>query len=633
MSLQSTDIRKIYERKRNEQSKAKLQLMNEKIKKQIEDESQLIQQKQEQCYNTVDATAYPDFCETLLLNLLVTQFYDPQVMESIRCIMTSIFDQQNQNISFQYWLKHWITSLQLTESDIQEYTMSGSLQTIKDVFTIKFPRETSKPNKTVHELFIGLFGTNKLRQYIPNFAYVFSGFSCSRPFLEGTKVLAYCNTVEKPYKTNYTLYEKIHSYPGSKEDSTSLTLYLRTCTADEFLNLYLQILYALHIGYTMSGFTHYNLHTDKILLRFLDSHIYIPYITDHVKPQEVEYLKTNIIATITDYSMARISYSEKSYGVDGYSMYSVDPENPYPLYDAYKLFMYSMETAIKYDNISVLTMGKKIFNLFNPNEPLEYAISQQADIFYHIPPITNFPPSKSAWPNTTIGSSDLLTLANGMRGLLGSPFITNIRPDKAILTCKSMGGLYECNQNSETIIKTLFACKSDTITSSFNFSFKLKILINSKQTEEIQHVIQQGESSAPEVINKETVILNKVIDVIIKETQEIEANTFKRLNPTPESVEKYIASLNKLASIIQNFQFIQINYVYLKFLADVYKHEIIDPTKTLNIIREWIQRWIKDYIFVLETLEHLPDIKLPLINKLRSFKALTVVTLSPITEI
>src|SRR5436190_712755 len=84
------------------------------------------------------------------------------------------------------------------------------------------------------------------RSYVPNFAYVFGGFKCSAPILQDPKYILgsagrypvnWCNS---GLDIEYIIYENIAPAVSFKE-------YVKKCTFEQFLDKYLQIIYALII--------------------------------------------------------------------------------------------------------------------------------------------------------------------------------------------------------------------------------------------------------------------------------------------------------------------------------------------------------------------------------------------------
>ena len=199
----------------------------------------------------------------------------------------------------------------------------------------------------IHELFIGVFGTNKLKDLIPNFAYILASFASERKQL--------------------TVYEK---FP-----ELTLTKFCQTCSFQDFLNLYLQVLFSLELAEHEIKFTHYNLNSESILIKPVQTKAVIRYMNT--------YLVTDKIALIYDYSTSHIEYQNRSYGAHDLSQFGVSGTHSHLLHDAYKLLLYSL-AAMK-DNSACQSQALILFRFFNSTDDLKKVLTEQADLFYYLP--------------------------------------------------------------------------------------------------------------------------------------------------------------------------------------------------------------------------------------------------------
>ena len=235
-------------------------------------------------------------------------------------------------------------------------TLSGSLDSIIKVYqwftTLKTDNNFIVKNVTknnINHLFVALFGTNHLRKFVPNFAYIYSGVQCCNPIIDciDNKPLN-CLYNQPSY---YLIYENFGSSPTLLSQSKSMTF-------DYFLLYYLQILLALRKALEICNFTHYNLDGDNILLYQLPTLAAIEYDSFYGK----RYIHTNKIAMIINYDYSFISYNNKTYT-------DIDQANSqnraFILGDAHKLLCNIMYNNFN-SNKSLFINCIKILKFFTP---------------------------------------------------------------------------------------------------------------------------------------------------------------------------------------------------------------------------------------------------------------------------
>jgi hypothetical protein len=311
--------------------------------------------------------------------IMSKQFYNSQVMEAAMCTAESIFYTQNiktGRVAPNVRIREWIVNLiQIGSESSFGYAIKGDLgkNTSNSFFVVKAPRNPEEED-LIHELFIGL-QLNKLRRFIPNFAYVYGGFNCSPPFIfKDKQMAAWCNNDRESIK--YVLYENI-------EGSESVgTLIQRGCDFTQWLNWYLQALYAINLAHRKMDFTHYDLHTDNILVR-KTGNVSIGYTTEN----GTEYINTTSIATLIDYGRAHVKYGNRHYGYWGDLRTSIYPERSFPMHDAYKLLMWSVY-LMQYYNSSCLQRIVPIVGFFNQKDTLKSILEYQRSTIFFLPNTT-----------------------------------------------------------------------------------------------------------------------------------------------------------------------------------------------------------------------------------------------------
>ena len=119
---------------------------------------------------------------------------------------------------------------------------------------IKIPQNSNNFDSKVREYFIGIHSLNNLRNITPTFVYTLGAFSCPKPSKNGKISSTNKNTA-------YVLYEKI---PG---ESFHTLLKNDQLNFKEWLILFFQLLLGLEIAQRKTRFTHFDMHTDNVMVR------------------------------------------------------------------------------------------------------------------------------------------------------------------------------------------------------------------------------------------------------------------------------------------------------------------------------------------------------------------------------
>ncbi|CAH6420345.1 Protein kinase [uncultured virus] len=391
----------------------------------------------------------------------IKQLHNPAAMNAAMCIADSIFYTSPFDVGSLYLnnrIRLYIHDLRQIGSETTEgYAIVSDFENARDFFIIKVAR-SPEDDILIHELVVGLYGTNKLRQYIPNFTYVYGGFKCSPPLIdpETKKVVTWC--LHDDNAVNYILYENINpSVPMSK--------YLETCSGKDFVNVYMQILYALRLAFKVIDYTHYDLNYDNVLIRDpfpsqasllttagqsvqahrnfqqqdltqLDPKRNPQFQIRYQTERGVEYVTTQVIPTIIDYGNSHIKVKEtvntagnitvrdQHYGKSGLIPFSIFPYRSWIMHDMYKFLMFCMASAIRNNNQSVLQEATKIFRFFNYTEDPVVAVNAQSAVSFSFPltDVTN-----------TLSINDL---AAHVRMVCNCDFISPNRSTDPILDCE-----------------------------------------------------------------------------------------------------------------------------------------------------------------------------------------------------
>lgn len=326
---------------------------------------------------------------------LDNQFYDPELMKAISCLLKVGLTVDANLTSSDYVSTFFTNARQIGADSVEGIALLTGVKGVKDTFVIKAPRKTINANQIglntpsgtvlvdglIHEYFVAaggtvqnnrgtitnVIGTNWLRRLCLNYAQVLGAFRCGSPTIDPlTKKVKYmCG---EPPRSNYEMammpvsgnvshiiYERIQ---GKSVADYSGVIDLRS-----FINVFIQLAYALEIGQVYNGFTHYDLHHENILLREIpginglqDGNVLstgeealIPFmLTD----SNTVYISSRFIATIIDLGRCHIQYPPPAYEKAGYPTdhfgyfgldnYGVIANKARPYYDIFKLLGFTL---------------------------------------------------------------------------------------------------------------------------------------------------------------------------------------------------------------------------------------------------------------------------------------------------
>ena len=219
-------------------------------------------------FYTVDSTIFD--------NILKNSWFDSNAMLALQYVLNKLITNST-TVAIPALVKYYINHLQ----KIGVVSAYGSLYTANfeqrnNLFVIKTPQ---KDDSLTHELFVGLYGMNNLRELVPNYVWTFGGFKCTKAIDNGKSVISYCRGSGEQY--DYIVLENVRSEGSLSPTSVDQLLIDQNFSADDFIALYLQILYALHTTNTEISFTHYDLHTGNVLIKEFSNTQSILYKTEN----------------------------------------------------------------------------------------------------------------------------------------------------------------------------------------------------------------------------------------------------------------------------------------------------------------------------------------------------------------
>lgn len=268
-------------------------------------------------------------------DLVKTQFYNPDIMKTMSCLVMSLLDDE-----FGYMeMLNQSQVLKLVNKDHMIIFFSHFFQGKNKVLTFKYDQDD-----IIHEGFIGLLALNKMREVIPTFAWTYGFTSCNLPIFSQKKgkdiIVTACNQKVKQMNKDYigliTEYVK----------GDTLTKFIKSPNINDryLVSSLLTICYSLKYASEMFYYTHWDLHTDNILMRELDTNDNYIYL-----PNEKKYLWVgNKLATIIDYGFNSAKVDNRLFG-------HLRPDlgiNPLisrsPLNDIFKLFIHMYKNFLAY---------------------------------------------------------------------------------------------------------------------------------------------------------------------------------------------------------------------------------------------------------------------------------------------
>lgn len=264
--------------------------------------------------------------------ILDKKFTDVSDMEIIKEVFdVTLLQHNSNNENGVYYPKNSIVNefknirLATTTESTQGYALLSGFREKKDLFIIKTTRNTIDNDNSLYEYFIGTYGINGLRKYIPNFCYTFGMFRC-----EPLDIKSNSDIADKLCKNtggrNYVIYEKI---PGE----TLQDVIINDDVSKYLFSYILQLYLALQVAYEKIGFVHYDLHPGNVMIRKLKTPIELDYDIGGVTYR----VKTDAIATIIDYGFSHFVYGGVQFGGQNIADYSVSVTTTPCGFDMFKL--------------------------------------------------------------------------------------------------------------------------------------------------------------------------------------------------------------------------------------------------------------------------------------------------------
>lgn len=296
------------------------------------------------------------------------RFYDPAFLRVVACSMKLGLTIDPQLTASKYVKEYFTNPKQIGADSIEGVALLSGVKQNPAMFVIKAPKKASNDN-LLHEYFVAaggafsdlqgkpkfIIGTNWLRKVCLNFSQVLAAFRCSPPDIDplGKTVRAWCSNDNPASFVNYVVYEKI--------DGPSMAKIGPTIDATTYVSSIIQLAYALEIGQTYNGFTHYDLHHKNVIMRPVSTKAVIPgqplveALIPFVMSEELTvYVESTHVVTIIDYGFSHIqspSPAAEKLGAPTEHFgkhsrlardYGVLAETARPYYDLYKFLGFTL---------------------------------------------------------------------------------------------------------------------------------------------------------------------------------------------------------------------------------------------------------------------------------------------------
>jgi hypothetical protein len=274
------------------------------------------------------------------------EFYNPEVVDILLLFSGSIIYGSPHESRYFRKIRHWIRELTKLQSGaygkVYSATVKGARKRVK-IFLLKFG-EKGDEEVTYHEYFIGSMLINNLRRKIPNFPITLGFVTCSPPI----KALNFCRDFER---RPCILYEYIFPSISSRK-------FFKGCSLEDFLNIFVQVLFAIRMASEEFEFNHKDLHTQNVLVKNIEKYISIPYRTPYGKM----YLNTNLVAIIIDYGLSRVKMNGYPFSTFYRTVHDVDLN--YPLADLFTFLADSLIVFNYYGNTLCFNESTKLLKFF-----------------------------------------------------------------------------------------------------------------------------------------------------------------------------------------------------------------------------------------------------------------------------
>lgn len=222
--------------------------------------------------------------------LLSRYWFSDTVMTAIRSVLNSVLNSEDLLKNVHQWLR---IRKRVSGSSVFGVVYMALIDGVQES---RLAVKLAKKGNLVHEAVVGAI-MNRLRPHCLNFNYFFTTFGCS-PAVDDNPRLGWCVPVSSEKSGSYLVNEFI--------DGITVTQWLREQPPlEDFHRLMIHLIFALWIAGTKVGFTHFDLHTDNVMIRELNETIEFTY---EIEPRRRYYVQNNRVPIVIDFGQSRVEY-------------------------------------------------------------------------------------------------------------------------------------------------------------------------------------------------------------------------------------------------------------------------------------------------------------------------------------
>lgn len=201
--------------------------------------------------------------DAALSKLMVSEeTFNVNLHKNISCLVSAILTEHKFPPKVNQKIKNWLRGPKIIgEPSVDGIVLKASFEPAGNLFVIK-AQKSGQPNALKKEALAGFYVTNLVRQFVPNFMYVYGFTQCSQLVEDesGREIKSWCNPTG--LQNSYLIAENVR-------DSKVLYRWAREPTVDavKLCSILLQIFEALKVANKLFGFVHGDLHTSNVLVR------------------------------------------------------------------------------------------------------------------------------------------------------------------------------------------------------------------------------------------------------------------------------------------------------------------------------------------------------------------------------
>lgn len=516
-------------------------------------------------------------------------FYDHDLMLVMNCLVNTAVENHNDYYNVRDKIRSWLIDLlRIGSASTYGKAFLTDFRQTHQPFVLKAPQDPQDQSPT-HELFVGLLGTNKLREVIPNFAYIYGGFNCSTPFVSTNKeVITWCDSSQG---VQYIVYENI-------APSISFRQSLKTASVTDIASNFMQTILALLVAEQTIGFTHYDLHTENILLRDIGdpNSFYIPYtIAIGSDGTQTVFVRAKRVVTMIDYGFAHIVVDGKSYGNP---INATVYKRTHPLSDAFKLLMFIYRDLMDLKRYNELNQLESLLNFFNLKSPIGDLVKKLFPSRYYVP----------------IELAGELTLTNYYQYLKGLAFeyglTTTPEPGVRVLGCAGTDPCYKFAELEQVLDLDKFTLP----TTSMDFQVLHGDLLKNHKDEMVKQLTVGFDPTKAVVASRRQLVI--LSQRLADQVAAFKANPYKTVRYYPPDLlsdptirSNYIAYVEEVGSAYETLEKIEAETQALEYLFNIYypnQQLLIRQLTSLNVgalsreLEVAINSIAEDYNYIVE---------------------------------